>query len=258
MPVLGLWGWLLWLAKIGAQLALCVILLRGRHWRTWPALCSYVFASTAVALSLLGIFTYDLATGCKGDTLPMVYYVTHYAGAAVLGVLKLWIVYELACSVAPASRALLRRLIPVLVLVSAIISAAVVDYHPDLGLAYARIVLTADRIVGMAWLMSALFFPYSAEIFGIFYKKRELTISIGFTLLLLSECIVSLLIGAFPQSAGNISFSSGVTFIFTLSIWAHAFLSAFPAPEPALPPAALLKRRIDALTALAKQIRGQR
>jgi len=255
MPILTGWGWLIPSLGICAEVALLAVLAYGRHWRKWPALSSFIAAHTLMDALLALLQAVDAATGRHGDTIPALYFWTFWLGTAALALLEAWIIFEVASAIAPAARPILRMGIPLVLVASFAIAAAVADFNLPTLKGAIRTIVTDDQAVTLALLIGFITWSSSAELLRLRSNRRELLVSIGFLLLLIGDCVVSTILGYYPQFSLQLSCYQGVIFVGCAAVWGIAFWSTANQQTLDISPAAL-RRCLDALTALGEETTG--
>lgn len=221
MPQLTAFGWLCWLASIAGEVGLSYVLVSRQVWKRWPALCAFVWYRLAVDLFLVA--TYLEVWGY--DRTPAVYFYGYWLCAAVSAVFQVRVVTEIGCNVAPAAGRILRRVIPSVAVIYLLGAYMLVR---GTGAAYplevTRISVDLSRAASLAWLVEFVCLTYASDFLGLRWRRRDINVSIGFTIQAAGDVGVSWLLAMLPKAWGHLSNAQGQIWTAALLWWAFTFM----------------------------------
>lgn len=251
---LSLFSWSIWIAAIGLQPALALIMMRGGFWKRWPSLFALVLWLTVKSLALFAISQWM----ADSDLRPLLYFWVYWAAELIAELLEVWVIIQICIDLIGISAKLRRRIamgVPVLSILSLSISiflalqTSVPFYNTVM-----RTVNYMDRAVSLAWLCSFLVVVLGSEVLGIEWTTEGRLVAIGLSLDCMGSTLASWFGFLLPKAVTPFDLK-GIIYLLALSAWAGIFTAKKSDPET-LPSVEVLSAYVKTKIRAAQSIRG--
>lgn len=254
MPHLTPLSWAAWVVAIAFQPALVVLMYARRVWRRWLSLFTFLIVKSVGSFALLAIYL--------GIHDPFrqaaVYFYTYWLFAFASALVQIWMIIQIGCEMAGVSRRVRYWI------AQGICCCAAIDLGITLVVAFqmtnplwgriAHIVLSLNKAVNLAWLVTFMTAVLAYEFLGIRGFDSVRGISIGFAIEAVGATAASWLFGA-VRNVSAVSDAQEIIYIVALVVWTVAItppIQEIASPDDSGRFQLLLRSYVDAIQRITR------
>ena len=201
-----------WVAGIGVQILLMLVLISKKTWQKYPAFSAYAF---------FNLFEATITFAVRGQ--PTVYFDTYWICEAIGVVLGLAVVREIftnMCLPHPALRKLATIIFRMAVIALSALACAVIYMQSGDVRGIAKAVLLAAEAARLVELGLIMFLFLSASAFGLHWRQHVFGIALGLGMFAAVELVNVTFIGHVSSTmVAAFNLARGISFSTSLLIW---------------------------------------
>lgn len=213
--------WIIWIATAIMQPLACVIAFRKGLHRSWPSLVAFLVLRSALTFWLMSVTLIPIGE----ESRACLYFYSYWYGHLAVCVVEIWMAASIGCELLGISQMIRKSIYALCSLLFPGLAVATLPLTSPCTLygALPAVYLRVDKAISVSWLIGFLFIVFTADLFGIRYRKHALGICIGFTLLSTTETLHAWLIGHLPLQCVDILTSC--CYFLALLLWSITALT---------------------------------